>query len=145
LRERKTDIIPLAEHFISEFCKQHGKTIKRISTPALDMMMSYEWHGNIRELQNCIERAVLMSSDGVIHGYHLNPALQTADFSGTRENRTLKEAVDAFEKELIIDILKSTHGNRSKAAKLLGTTERILGYKCTYHKIDYKAYRNKVT
>ncbi|MBL8024846.1 MAG: sigma-54-dependent Fis family transcriptional regulator [Fibrobacteres bacterium] len=144
LRERKTDIIPLAEHFIAEFCKQHNKTVKRISTPALDMMMSYEWHGNIRELQNCIERAVLMSSDGVIHGYHLSPALQTADFSGTRENRTLKEAVDAFEKELIIETLKSTSGNRSKAAKTLGTTERILGYKCSYHKIDYKHFRSHV-
>ncbi len=145
LRERKSDIISLAEHFIVQFCKQHGKSIKRISTPALDMIMQYEWHGNIRELQNCMERAVLMSSDGVIHGYHLSPSIQTADFSGTRENRTLKEAVDAFEKELIVDAMKSSSGNRAKAAKLLGTTERILGYKCGYHKIDYHNFRIKNT
>ncbi|MFH0920934.1 MAG: sigma 54-interacting transcriptional regulator [Fibrobacterota bacterium] len=141
LRERKSDIIPLAEYFIAEYCKAQNKAIKRISTPALDMLMSYHWPGNVRELQNCMERAVLLSTDGVIHGYHLNPSLQTAEFSGTRENRTLQEAVDAYEKELIVDALKSTHGNKAKAARLLGTTERILGYKCDYHHLEYKKFR----
>jgi Nif-specific regulatory protein len=144
LRERKSDIIPLAESFITEYCKEQNKAIKRISTPAIDMLMSYHWPGNVRELQNCMERAVLLSSDSVIHGYHLNPALQTAEFSGTRENRTLQEAVDAYEKELIVDALKSTHGNKAKSARLLGTTERILGYKCEFHKLDYKKFRVKV-
>jgi Nif-specific regulatory protein len=143
LRERKTDIIPLAEHFIAGFSRQHGKTIKRISTPAIDMLMSYHWPGNVRELQNCMERAVLMSSDNVIHGYHLNPSLQTAEFSGTRDNRTLGEAVEAYEKELIVDALKSAKGNRARTARMLGTTERILGYKCARYKLNYKNFREK--
>ncbi len=144
LRERKTDIIPLAESFISEYCRQYSKSIKRISTPAIDMLMSYHWPGNVRELQNCMERAVLLSSDNVIHGYHLNPSLQTAEFSGTRENRTLEEAVNAYEKELIIDALKTTHGNKAKAARMLGATERIFGYKCDYYKLDFKTFRVKL-
>lgn len=141
LRERKTDIIPLAENFINEFSKKYNKTIKRISTPAIEMLMSYHWPGNVRELKNCIERAVLMSTDEVIHGYILNPSLQTGDFSGTKEHRPLKEAVDAYEKELIIDALKSTKGNKAKTARILGTTERIIGYKCSYHNINYKLFR----
>jgi len=144
LRERQSDIIPLAEYFIAGYCKEQNKAIKRISTPAIDMLMSYHWPGNVRELQNCMERAVLLSTDGVIHGYHLNPALQTAEFSGTRENRKLQEAVEAYEKELIVDALKSTHGNKAKAARLLGTTERILGYKCNFHNVDYRKFRVKV-
>jgi Nif-specific regulatory protein len=145
LRNRRTDILPLAEYFIEKFCRQYGKTIKRISTPAIDMLMSYHWPGNVRELQNCMERAVLLSSDNVIHGYHLNPALQTAEFSGTVERRTMKEAMDAYEKELIVDALKSTQGNKAKAAKMLGTTERILGYKCGRHKVDYRDFRVRGT
>lgn len=143
LRERQTDIIPLAENFIEEFCRKYGKSVKRISTPAIDMMTSYHWPGNIRELQNCMERAVLLSSDEVIHGYHLNPALQTAEFSGTREVRTLREAVEAYEKELIIDALKTADGNRSLATRMLGSTERIIGYKCRQYRIDYRKYRSK--
>lgn len=143
LRERQTDIIPLAENFIEEFCRKYGKSVKRISTPAIDMMTSYHWPGNVRELQNCMERAVLLSSDEVIHGYHLNPALQTAEFSGTREVRTLREAVEAYEKELIIDALKTANGNRSLATRMLGSTERIIGYKCRQYRIDYRKYRSK--
>jgi len=143
LRNRRTDIIPLAEYFIEKVCRQYGKSIKRISTPAIEMLMSYQWPGNVRELQNCMERAVLLSSDNVIHGYHLNPALQTAEFSGTVENRTLKEAMDAFEKELIVDALKSTRGNKAKAARKLATTERILGYKCVAHHIDFRQFRSE--
>ncbi|OGJ91244.1 MAG: hypothetical protein A2268_02070 [Candidatus Raymondbacteria bacterium RifOxyA12_full_50_37] len=144
LRERQTDIIPLAEYFIGDNCKKYNKSIKRISTPAIDMLISYHWPGNIRELQNCMERAVLLSSDEVIHGYHLNPALQTAEFSGTKESRPLKEAVEAYEKELIMEALKSSRGNKALAAKMLATTERILGYKCSMHEIEYKKFRTKI-
>jgi len=82
LRDRKDDILLLADFFAERYSKKMGKDIRRISTPAINMMVSYHWPGNVRELENCIERAVLLSSDGVIHGHHLPPTLQTSDATG---------------------------------------------------------------
>jgi Nif-specific regulatory protein len=93
------------------------------------MLMSYHWPGNVRELENCVERAVLVCDGGVIHPHHLPPTLQTAEASGTLPRQPLKDAVTAFEKDLIRDALKIARGNRAKAARLLQTTERILLYK----------------
>ena len=73
LRERKSDILALANAFAEKYGKMHRKNIVRISTPAIDMLMSYHWPGNVRELENCVERAVLLSTDDVIHGHHLPP------------------------------------------------------------------------
>ncbi|MCC6143428.1 MAG: sigma 54-interacting transcriptional regulator, partial [Candidatus Hydrogenedentes bacterium] len=78
LRERKTDILELANFFVEKYSKQLHKYVRRISTPAIDMLMSYHWPGNVRELENCIERAVLLTEDDVVHGHHLPPTLQTA-------------------------------------------------------------------
>jgi Nif-specific regulatory protein len=83
LRERRTDILELANHFAEKYGKQNNKKIVRISTPAIDMLTRYHWPGNVRELENCIERAVLLSTDGVLHGHHLPPTLQTAEASNT--------------------------------------------------------------
>ena len=129
LRERKSDILLLAEHFLEKYEAEHGKRIRRISTPAIDMLMSYHFPGNVRELENAIERAVLACDSNVIHGHHLPPTLQTADVSGTVTSLSLATAVDAFERDIIQDALKSTRGNIAKAAKMLDSTERILGYK----------------
>ncbi|MCX7781992.1 MAG: sigma 54-interacting transcriptional regulator, partial [Negativicutes bacterium] len=83
LRERKTDILELANHFVEKFSRENNKYVKRISTPAIDMLMSYHWPGNVRELENIIERAVILTTDDVIHGHHLPPTLQTAEASNT--------------------------------------------------------------
>ncbi len=83
LRDRKPDILLLADHFLEKYSIEHHKDIKRISTPAIDMLMAYHWPGNVRELQNIMERAVLVCDGGVIHGHHLPPTLQTAEASGT--------------------------------------------------------------
>jgi Nif-specific regulatory protein len=141
LRERKPDILLLADHFLEKYANQHGKNIRRISTPAIDMLMSYHWPGNIRELENTIERAVLVCDSGAIHGHHLPPTLQTAEASGTMTNVSFKEAVDAYERDLIQDTLKTTRGNRSKAASLLKTTERVINYKVKKLKIDFRRFR----
>ncbi|HQI49062.1 MAG TPA: sigma 54-interacting transcriptional regulator, partial [bacterium] len=93
LRERKSDILLLADHFMIKYGRQHGKSIQRISTPAIDMLMRYHWPGNVRELENCIERAVLVCEDQVIHSYHLPPTLQTAESSGTPPRWSLTAAV----------------------------------------------------
>ncbi|MFZ2653348.1 MAG: sigma 54-interacting transcriptional regulator [Victivallales bacterium] len=127
LRERRTDIILLADYFTEKVSAKHEKKVLRISTPAIEMLMSYHWPGNVRELENCIERAVLLSADGVIHGHHLPPSLQTAEASGTLPNAKLQGALDALEREMISDALKTTHGNMAKAATILGTTERLIG------------------
>ena len=141
LRERKTDILLLAEHFLEKYSRQYQKKIKRISTPAIDMLMAYHWPGNVRELENWIERAVIVCNEEVIYSYHFPPTLQTAEATGTHLRTPLKAAVAQFEKELIIDALKSTRGNRAKAARLLQTTERILNYRIRSLNIDPKRYR----
>jgi Nif-specific regulatory protein len=141
LRDRKADMLLLADHFLEKFSREHGKVIKRISTPAIDMLMSYHWPGNVRELENALERSVLVCDGQVIHGHHLPPSLQTADASGTVTRVSLKDAVEGFERDLIQDALKTTRGNRAKAARLLDTTERILNYKVRNLRVDVRRFR----
>jgi Nif-specific regulatory protein len=141
LRERRPDIPLLADHFVEKHAASAGKDVRRIATSAIDMLMSYHWPGNVRELENCIERAVLVCEAGVIHAHHLPPTLQTAEVSGTLPRRSLTEAVDAYEKDLIQDALKSARGNKAKAARLLDTTERILAYAVRKHDVDPARFR----
>ena len=140
LRERKADLLLLVDHFLEKFSREHRKSIKRISTPAIDMLMSYHWPGNVRELENTLERAVLMCDGQVMHGHHLPPSLQTAEASGTVTRVSLSDAVAGFEKDLIQDALKTTRGNRAKAARLLDTTERVLNYKVRKYAIDVRRF-----
>jgi len=141
LRERKTDIPLLADFFVEKYSKINNKNIKRISTPAIDMLMSYHWPGNVRELENCIERAVLLADDEVIHGHHLPPTLQAAEASGTTFKGSLNEALENLERELLIDALKTSRGNKAKAARNLGITERIMGLRVKKYGIDPKRFR----
>jgi Nif-specific regulatory protein len=141
LRERKPDIMALADFFLEKYTKEHGKNIRRISTPAIDMLMSYHWPGNIRELENAIERAVLICDGNVIHAHHLPPTLQTAEASGTVLRVSLSESIASYEKDLIQDALKTTRGNRSKAARLLSATERVFNYKVKRYGIDCSRFR----
>ena len=141
LRERKTDILLLADHFVAKYAKSNNKEIKRISTSAIDMLMSYHWPGNVRELENCIERAVILSSDGVIHGYNLPPTLQTPEVSTAVQKGTLRSALERIEIETITDALKNANGNMAKAARKLGLTERMIGVRAQKYKIDYRRFR----
>lgn len=141
LREREADVLLLADFFLEKYAKEYGKDIKRISTPAIDALVQYHWPGNVRELENCIERAVLLCEDQVVHSYHLPPTLQTAEDTGTRQAQSLDEAVERFERELLIDALKDARGNMRRAARALQTTDRIFGYKVKKYIIDPKRYR----
>jgi Nif-specific regulatory protein len=132
----------LADHFLEKYSREHGKRIRRVSTPAIDMLTSYHWPGNVRELENTIERSVLVCDGGVIHGHHLPPALQTAEASGTTPRMSLAESVEAYERDLLQDALKSTRGNRARAARLLGTTERIFNYKVRKYGVDPRRFKN---
>jgi Nif-specific regulatory protein len=129
LRERKTDIMLLAEHFLEKFSAENKKKIYNISPRAVNLMTSYSWPGNVRELENCIERAVILSADGTIHSHHLPPSLRENQHGREHEERrqTLKEALESVEKELIAEELRRTRGNLARAASSLGVSERVMG------------------
>jgi Nif-specific regulatory protein len=141
LRERKPDVLLLADHFVEKFAREHGKQVRRVSTPAIDMLMSYHWPGNVRELANVIERAVVVCDGQVLHGHHLPPTLQTAEASDTVPTRSLREVLEAVERDTLQDALKSARGNRAKAARLLSTTERIFNYRVRKLRIDWRRFR----
>lgn len=134
LRNRRSDIMLLAEHFLERYARLYGRGIRRISTPAINMMMSYHWPGNVRELENCMEHAVLNATGEVITGCDLPPSLQT---SGTEETAhapsegkaDFTTLVHSFERELIVDALKACRGNVSAAARALNITDRVIHYK----------------
>jgi len=141
LRDRDSDVIALADFFVARYAKECGKDVKRISTPALNMLMSYHWPGNVRELENVIERATILSEGGVIHGYDLPPSLQTPVLSGTVQKGGLSARLGAIEYEMIVDALKIKDGNMTEAAKELGLTRRILSLRMQKFGISYKDYR----
>lgn len=145
LRERRSDIMLLVDHFLQKYSEMYGKNIIRISTSAINMMMAYHWPGNVRELENCVERAVLTASDDVIHGYNLPPSLQTSDETQTSifpvDGADLKAMVESYEKEIITDALKKHRGNAAASARYLNTTQRIINYriqKLGIHPDEYK-------
>ena len=136
LASRRSDIILLAEHFLERCNLRHGKSVKKITPPAVNMLRAYHWPGNVRELENCIERAVLTTSDDAVHSYNLPPSLQTSGGRGADDiffdtgpgPKDYKEMVDRFEKKLLTDALKETQGNMSAAARLLNLSPRMIHY-----------------
>ncbi|MDR0561335.1 MAG: sigma 54-interacting transcriptional regulator [Spirochaetaceae bacterium] len=141
LRERKSDIVLLADYFTEKYAEKNSKLIKRISTPAIDLLTAYSWPGNVRELENCIERAVILSTDMVIHSYNLPPSLQSAVSTNTEPTATLTAALSRLEKELIVEALKITQGNMAAAARRLGITERRMGLRVHHYGINWRLYR----
>ena len=110
---------------------------------AIDMLMVYHWPGNIRELENCIERASILSNDGVIRAHNLPPSLQTASSSKTTEHGTLEMILEKHEKQIIIDAMVCTKGNMAKAAHSLGITERMMGIRIKKYDIDAQRFKVK--
>lgn len=141
LRERRTDILLLAEFFLEKYSRENQKKIRRISTSAIDLLIQYHWPGNVRELQNCIERAVIICDEEAITSMHLPPTLQVALTSKKKKGFSLSVAVENFEKELIVEGLKRNNGNQTKTAKDLDTSLRIINYKIHQYNIDPKNYK----
>ena len=141
LRERRTDILLIAEFFLEKFNKENRKQINRISTSAIDLLIQYHWPGNVRELQNCIERAVLVCDGTSIKGVHLPPTLQVSQTAASGKPLSLTTAVENFEKDLIIDGLKKNNGNQTKTAHFLDTSLRIINYKIHQYNINPKQYK----
>ncbi len=145
LRERRADIMLLADHFVQKYNERYGKNVKRISTSAINMMMAYHWPGNVRELENCVERAVLTSTDKVVHGYTLPPSLQAGEPTNTAllpaEGASLDLLLNNYEREVIIDTLKKHRGNAAAAARHLRTTPRVINYSIKRLNINPRDYR----
>lgn len=135
LRERKSDIMLLSNHFIRKYAQSMNKTIARVSATAINMLTAYNWPGNVRELENCIEHAILLSSDGVIHGHNLPQTLQMPQTQGLAPG-SLKQQVVILERDLLTDALKRHSGNVSAVARELGITGRMVRYKLERFKID---------
>lgn len=141
LRERKADILQLADYFVEKYGAAAGKKISRISTSAIDLLMSYHWPGNVRELENCIERGVLICRDDALQAHHLPPSLQMADPAPNASRSTLDAAVNALELEMVVDALKTHKGNIAQAARALGITERIMGLRIKKHRIESERFK----
>jgi two-component system, NtrC family, response regulator AtoC len=130
LRERRDDIIPLASSFLKRYAAQANRVITGFSPTAAEMLRKFDWPGNVRQLQNEVQRAVLMSEGKVIEAHDLAISATRAQGMETDENLTLMEAM---ERNTIVQILKETHGNKLETAKRLG-----IGRQTLYNKI--KAY-----
>ena len=139
LCHRRDDILLLADHFVAKCSERLGKSVRRISTPAINMLLAYHWPGNVRELENCMEYAVLVSDDGVIHGRNLPPTLQMPD-AEIPPSDSLTARVALLEKDMIVDALKRTHGSISQSAAQLGITVRMIRYKIKKLGIDQQQF-----
>ena len=133
LSQRKTDILLLADYFIAKMNLKYGKNILRLSSPAIDMLLSYHWPGNVRELENCIEHACLVTTDVTINAYDLPPTLQTDVTSGTallpEGTAPLSTLIDSYEREIISEALRRHKGNMSAAGRDLSLSPRVMHYK----------------
>ncbi|HCQ02403.1 MAG TPA: hypothetical protein DIT99_17725 [Candidatus Latescibacteria bacterium] len=131
LRDRRDDIPLLLEHFIEKYTQENGMDLKVLSDGALDLCMKYEWPGNIRELENAVESAVVLSDDERILPEHLPNLTQFMSTSILQVDQlgTLADTKGQAEKLVIQRALEDTGGNRTRAAEALGVTVRTIQYK----------------
>jgi Nif-specific regulatory protein len=127
LRERQEDIIPLVEHFLNKYSSKMNKGEVRITPGAIKLLLSMPWGGNVRELENTIERALALSGDSAILSREHFPQLKTSSSLYHLEGESsLKEKLQRVEKQIITNMLNKTNGNISRAAKHLKVTRQHL-------------------
>ncbi|MBW2596444.1 MAG: sigma-54-dependent Fis family transcriptional regulator [Deltaproteobacteria bacterium] len=130
LRDRRGDISVLTEYFIKQFSAENDKDIKGLSSEAMDILMKYDYPGNVRELENIIERAVVITRDQVISIRDLPfEEISPHHFADYKEGGALRDEIESLESKRIEQALNETGNNQTKAAELLGITERTLRYK----------------
>ena len=135
LRERMEDIPLLINHFINKFSVENNRNVKGVNKEALELMMQYEWPGNVRELESMIERVIALTTNDYIQANELPFSLRNIQKIRGLKDSVLKskvsflQAVEEFEKELILDALKRTNYVQTHAAEILGISRRILKYK----------------
>ena len=153
LRERQNDIQPLAAYFVDKYAAANGRSGIRISLAVMDMLQRYSWPGNIRELENVMERAVLLvGQDGLILPQHLprelhsthcpfGPEAHKGPVEPYTASGTLQDRLDELERACITDALARHKGHMGHAAQALGLTERVMALRMKKHGISYKDFR----
>jgi transcriptional regulator with PAS, ATPase and Fis domain len=131
LRERKEDIPDLAEHFLQRFNRDNGKRIEGITPAALKRLMDYHWPGNVRQLENTVERAVALSAHAVIDAEDIHLDTGAPRNGGGASSPVLPEGMtlEQWEDEIIREALRRANGNKSQAARLLGLSRNALRYR----------------
>ncbi len=139
LRERKEDIPPLIEHFLARFAADNGKDLEGISSEARDLLMKYDYPGNVRELENIIERAVVICRGTVIgvedlpFGAGEIPSVEERD----KEDGLLRGSIEDLERKLIVDAMARAGDHQTRAAEILGISERMLRYKLKKYNLKF--------
>ena len=153
LRERQNDIQPLAAYFVDKYAAANGRSGIRISLAVMDMLQRYSWPGNIRELENVMERAVLLvGQDGLILPQHLprelhsthcpfGPEAHKGPVEPYTASGTLQDRLDELERACITDALARHKGHMGHAAQALGLTERVMALRMKKYGISYKDFR----
>jgi len=134
LRERKEDVARLVDHFVEKYVRELGKEVKGVSDAAMEKLLAYRFPGNIRELENVIERAVALTRDPVIDVDALPPSVLQREEPAParripREGVNLDRLVEDYERSLILEALRPAGGVKKKAARLLGISFRSLRYR----------------
>ena len=136
LSERKEDIPILTHHFLNKYNRELNRAVKGITSEAMSSLISYEWKGNVRELENVIERAVLLGTDDHITIEDLPRSIRNTEATVNVDSQSLDAAVQAFEKHHIQSVLKRTEGNKSETARLLGIDPSTLYRKMERYGIE---------
>jgi len=147
LRDRREDIPALAAHFLAKFSEKHGKPMARIDGEAMRALLAYDFPGNVRELENLLERATIMETKNVIAIGSLPPNVTkfvTQEEAGPIQNQEsfpeegvfLDTEMDRLEKIHLLSALEKTGGNRTEAAKLLNISLRSIRYRLHKHGIE---------
>lgn len=129
LRERKEDLPLLINHYLTEFSKENGKNIKDLTAEARDLLLKYDYPGNVRELINILERSVVIARDDYITSDDLPFKTSSSGFADKKLSGTLRDSVEELEKQLLTQAMEKTADNQTKAAEILGMSERMLRYK----------------
>ena len=149
LRQRKPDVRPLAQHFLEKYSRLMGKEIKKISSYAIDLLHKYDFPGNIRELENLMERSVALSNTNILLPDNLSISIhkrrwiegvpnQRFDLNEVEKGVMLEEILEDIEKAYLKKALECSDGNKKKAAELLG-----IRYRSFWHRVDKLGVDNK--
>ena len=137
LRERGNDIVALADYFVSRFSQEMGIEVKRISTPALNMLTCYHWPGNVRELENAIERAVILTTADVVDRSALPDRITERRAQPLVSERVAANpTLDTIERAYIMWVLQTENGNKTRAAEVLGIDPSTLHRKLSRFGVD---------
>jgi DNA-binding NtrC family response regulator len=131
LRERKEDIPILIDHFLKRYAEENGKEIAGLSSEAQDVLLKYDYPGNVRELENIIERAVVIAREDVISVEDLpfSESMEETTESRKAEEGLLRGSIEELEKKLIVEAMENAGDHQIRAAEFLGISERMLRYK----------------